>query len=240
LYKDHGAVLRTMRLGEADRIVTLLTYDHGKIRAVVKGVRKTKSRFGARLEPFGHVDLLLYEGRSDLHIVSQAELITSFGGIRRDYEAFCCAQLFCEAVDVATPDADPNPRVVKLLLAGLQTLAARAEAATPIPHALRSAFLLKLLGVTGFAPSLRVCVACGGDDGLAAFSLDGGGVVCSACRGGGDVRLEPASIQLLQDMWRTPLDAIGDIHAGEVDGVIARVTEYHLDRRLRSLELGRV
>lgn len=235
LYKDHGAVLRTMRLGEADRIVTILTHDHGKVRAVVKGVRKTKSRFGARLDPFGHVDLMLWEGRGELHTVSQAELVASYADLRRDYEAYAAGQLMCEATDVVAPDSEPNPRLLRLLLAGWRALAGRVQAGLEVPHVLRSAYLLKLLGVTGFAPGLRNCMACGGEDGLSAFGVAAGGVLCSSCRTPSDVGLEPGSVRLLQHLWRTPLDDIGDVHAGEVDGIVARAAEYHLDRRLRSL-----
>lgn len=235
LYKDHGAVMRTMRLGEADRIVTILTHDHGKIRAVVKGVRKTKSRFGARLDPFGHVDLMLWEGRGELHTVSQAEILASYADLRDDYDAYATAQLMCEATDVVAPDSESNPRLLKLLLAGWRSVAGHVRSGTAVPHVLRSAFLLKLLGVTGFAPGLRNCMACGGEDGLSAFGIEAGGVLCSGCRSPADVSLAPVSVRLLQDLWRTPLDAIKDVHAGEVDGIVARAAEYHLDRRLRSL-----
>lgn len=235
LYKDHGAVLRTMRLGEADRIVTILTHDHGKVRAVVKGVRKTKSRFGARLDPFGHVDLMLWEGRGELHTVSQAELVASYADLRGDYEAYATAQLMCEATDAVAPDAESNPRLLRLVLAGWRAVAGHVRSGAEVPHVLRSAYLLKLLGVTGFAPGLRNCVACGGEDGLSAFGIDAGGVLCSSCRGPADVTLHPESVRLLQHLWRTPLDELADVHAGEVDGVVARTAEYHLDRRLRSL-----
>lgn len=235
LYKDHGAVMRTMRLGEADRIVTILTHDHGKVRAVVKGVRKTKSRFGARLDPFGHVDLMLWEGRGELQTVSQAEIVASYADLRHDYDAYAAAQLMCEATDVVAPDSESNPRLLRLLLAGWRALAGHVRAGTEVPHVLRSAFLLKLLGVSGFAPGLRNCMACGGEDGLSAFGIEAGGVLCSSCRSPSDVGLAPESVRLLQDLWRTPLDAIVDVHAGEVDGIVARAAEYHLDRRLRSL-----
>ncbi len=235
LYRDQGIVLRTMRLGESDRIVALLTQAHGKVRAVAKGVRKTKSRFGGRLEPFGHVDLLIYAGRGDLDIVSQAELITPFAELRGDYDAFGCAQTMCEGVDQVAPEREPNVRLVLLLLAGLRGAAGCVAEGRPVPQTMRAAFLLKLLGVSGFAPALRRCVHCGGGEGLEAFSIDGGGVVCCACRRPGDVRLAVESVALLQTLWTTPLADLPDAHTGEVDGLVRRTVEYHLERRLRSL-----
>lgn len=237
LYRDQGVVLRSMRLGEADRIVTLLTIGHGKVRAVAKGVRKTKSRFGARLDPFGHVDLLVYEGRGELHTVSQAELLASFAHIRADFDAYALGQVMCEAADKVAPDHEPNQRLVQLVLAGLRAVDTHAATGRGLPHAVRPAYLLKLLGISGFAPSLRHCAHCGGADGLSGFSLAEGGVVCSTCRQGSDVMLHPESVAFLQYLWATPLAEIGEAHPGEVDGLVQRAVEYHLERRLRSLEL---
>src|ERR1051326_7826766 len=115
LYKEQGIVLRTMKLGEADRIVTVLTQGTGKIRAVAKGIRKTRSKFGARLEPFTHVDLLLYKGR-ELDIVTQAEIITSFRAIRDDYTRFAAGEMILEGADRATDDRERNTRMFMLLL----------------------------------------------------------------------------------------------------------------------------
>src|SRR5258706_4390472 len=122
LYKEQGIVLRTMKLGEADRIVTILTQGTGKIRAVAKGIRKTRSRFGARLEPFTHVDLLLYKGR-ELDIVTQADIITSFREIRGDYTRFAAGEMILEATDRVNEDRERNTRMFMLLLTSLRGLA---------------------------------------------------------------------------------------------------------------------
>ena len=233
--RDTAVVLRTMRYCEADRIVTLLTLDGGKVRAVVKGVRRTKSRFGTKLDPFEHVGVQLWEGRGELQTVTQADLVESFAGIARDYDAYVCAQTMCEMVDATTPDHEPNERMAALLLAGLRSLAARVDDGRGAPHVLRPAFLLKVLGVSGFGPGLRHCVHCGGDEGLQAFSLPAGGVVCGACRAPGDASVDREGVLLLQHLWRTPLDALEPTGTGEIDGLVQRAVEYHLERRLRTL-----
>lgn len=263
IYRDQGVVLRTMRYREADRIVTLLTRAHGKFRAIIKGTRKTKSRFGARVEPFSHVDVMIYHGRSDLRVVSQADLVDAFAHIRTDYDAYMCAQVMCEAIDKVAPDEEENVRLMMLLLAGLRAVDDCVRLNASVPHIMQSAFLLKMLGVAGFGPSLRVCVHCGGVDGLTAFSLAEGGVICSACAGSQDVVVDPATVAVLRMLWSTPMADIAGVTRvaaesaddpglasppgvsetslanapGEVDGLMRRVVEYHLERRLRSLEL---
>src|SRR5207245_2728295 len=121
LYKEQGIVLRTMRLGEADRIITVLSQGSGKIRAVAKGIRKTRSRFGARLDPFTHVDLLLYKGR-ELDIVTQAEILTSFRALREDYMRFTAGEMILEGADRVIEDREPNTRAFMLLLTSLRHL----------------------------------------------------------------------------------------------------------------------
>ncbi len=238
LYSDQGIVLRTMRYGEADRIITLLTQSHGKMRAIIKGVRKTKSRFGASVEPFSHVDVVIYEGRSELRIISQADLLSPFDRIRSDFDAYTCAQVMCESTDRVAPDGEPNVRLVLLLLSGLRCLDDLVRSKRLVPHVLRSAYLLKLLGITGFGPSLKTCVHCGGDDGLVAFSIGDGGVLCGACREPSDVSIGADGVKVLRVLWTTVFADIGDIHSAEVDGLVRRLVEYHLERRLRSLELA--
>lgn len=233
--RDTAVVLRTMRFREADRIVALLTHEGGKVRAVVKGVRRTKSRFATKLDPFEHVAVQLWEGRGELQTVTQAESVESFAGIARDYDAYVCAQTMCETIDATTPDHEPNERMLALLLAGLRSLSARVTDGRGAPHVLRPAFLLKVLGVSGFGPGLRYCVHCGGAEGLQAFSLAAGGVVCGACRAPGDVSVDAHGIALLQHLWRTPLDALEPTGTGDIDGLVQKVVEYHLERRLRTL-----
>jgi DNA repair protein RecO (recombination protein O) len=124
LYKDEAIVLRTMRLGEADRIVTFVGRGQGKIRAVAKGVRKTKSRFGGRLEPFTQVSLVMWRGRSDLDIVTQADAVESNRSVREDLDRFALGQVMLEAVDRVVQEKEASPRVFNLLVEGLKGLGA--------------------------------------------------------------------------------------------------------------------
>ncbi len=128
LYREHGIVLRTYKLGEADRIVVLMTQSHGKVRAVAKGVRKTKSRFGGRLEPTSHVSLLLYEGR-ELDIISQAESVDHFRAIREDLDRLAAAVNMLEVVDQVAQERESSPRLYQMLLGALRTLAAKPSVA---------------------------------------------------------------------------------------------------------------
>ena len=136
LYRDTGVVLRVQKLGEADRIVTLLTHRHGKVRAVAKGVRRTRSRWGARLEPFNHVDVQCYTGRS-LDIVTQAQTVDAFGaGIVGDYPRYTAACAVLETADrLAAEEGEPALRVYLLVVGALRALADRR--ARPVPGARR-------------------------------------------------------------------------------------------------------
>lgn len=197
LYKAQGIVLRAMRLGEADRIVTFFTQTHGRVRAVAKGIRKSKSRFGGRLDAFTHVELLLYKGRSDLDIVTQADILSRPRRIRADYPAFCAASAMADAVDRTTPERERNPRAFLLLRSGLQTL----EEGASDPPLLAYAFLAKLSAMGGIHPTLRVCVDCG-SEARVAFSHARGGAVCGTCIERGDSRIDD---QLL-DAWSMLLE----------------------------------
>src|SRR2546423_8649314 len=171
LYRDQGVVLRTIKLGEADRIITFVTQGHGKVRAVAKGVRKTKSRFGARLEPLSHVSLLLYAGR-ELDIVTQAESLDHFRNIREDLGRMSSAMSLLEAVDQLSQERESNPRLYQMLLGALRSLAA-GDAPLLVP-----AFFWKLLSLEGAHPLLDQCASCGATDttDLVAFDLTEGGV----------------------------------------------------------------
>ncbi len=186
-------MLRTWRLGESDRIVNLLTERHGKVRAVVKGVRKTKSRFGARLEPMVHVSCLFYEGR-ELDIVTQAEAIEVFRPVREDLGRLAKAASLLEAVDQLCQERHANPRLFVMLLGGLRALAAH-DAPLLVP-----AFFLKLLSTEGFHPLLDECASCGGRYGLSSFDLAQGGVLCGSCSlGRGEaVRLSAPALDLIR------------------------------------------
>jgi len=153
LYKEQGVVLRSVKLGEADKIVTVMTQGSGKVRAVAKGIRKTHSRFGARLEPFTHVSLMVYRGRGALDTVSQAEIISPFMELRRDLGLFAAGETMLEATDKVAEEHERNVRLFLLLLGGLRAL----DTAPADPAAVAESFLLKLLSLSGFHPSLTAC-----------------------------------------------------------------------------------
>jgi DNA repair protein RecO (recombination protein O) len=236
LYRDQGIVLRTWRLGEADRIVNLLTERHGKVRAVVKGVRKTKSRFGARLEPLVHVSLLFYEGR-ELDIVTQAEAIEHFRPVREDLGRLAKASSLLEATDQVAQERHANPRLFVMLLGALRALAAH-DSALLVP-----AFFLKLLSTEGFHPLLDECAVCGERYGLVAFDLAHGGVLCVTCSRGSDaVTLSADGLDLLRRVLGGDLGGALGVAAGpavtEVERLATRAMEHHLERRLRSLPVA--
>jgi DNA repair protein RecO (recombination protein O) len=165
LYRDDGIVLRTQKLGEADRIVTVLTRRNGRIRAVGKGVRRTKSRFGARLEPFNHVDLLLYTGRS-LDVITQAETVRAYGEpMSADYPRYTSGTAMLETAERFTPvEKEPTLRQFLLLVGGLRALGE----GTHDPRLVLDAYLLRSLAVAGYAPALEECAVCGTPDPAAA------------------------------------------------------------------------
>jgi DNA repair protein RecO (recombination protein O) len=176
--KTEGIVLRSLRYGEADRILHLYTPDRGRISAIAKGVRRAKSRFGGRLEPFFRLNLVLYEGRSELLTVTGAETVAAHPRLREDARALDGAARACEAVARVFDDGDPHAGVYHLLaneLALLDGDPARAGRANAL------AFRLKLLLAAGFAPHLAACTSCGEQEHLVGFSGAAGGVVCAAC-----------------------------------------------------------
>jgi DNA repair protein RecO (recombination protein O) len=176
--KAEGIVLRSIRYGEADRILHLYTPDRGRVSAIAKGVRRAKSRFGGRLEPFFRLQLVLYEGRGDLLTVTSAETVAGHRRLREDAAALDGAARACEAVARIFDDGDPHPGVYHLL-ANQLTLLDRTPGKATRANAL--AFRLKLLLAAGFAPQLAACAGCGEREHLVGFSGAAGGVVCGAC-----------------------------------------------------------
>jgi DNA repair protein RecO (recombination protein O) len=227
LYKDEAVVLRTMRLGEADRIVTFLGRAGGKIRGVAKGVRRTKSRFGGRLEPFGHVSLVLWRGRSGLDTVTQVEIVEPFRPIREDLDRFALGEVMLEAVDRTVQEWERSPRIFTLLVDYLHAL---ARISSPLVLA---GFLLRLCSIAGFAPSLGRCAECGGR--ASWFSPGQGGAVCSRCGAPDSVEVEAGLLELMSDVVREGpwMDVTSDL-AGSAARFARSYTEYHLERRLRS------
>ena len=181
LYRDTGVVLRTYKLGEADRIVVLMTAGHGKVRAVAKGVRKTKSRFGGRLEPLNHVSLLLYEGR-ELDIVSQAETIDSLGPLLDDLDRLTQGLALLEA-----PTSSRRSASRRRTSTGCSS--ARCGRSTPAVAA-RRRLLLEAAAAEGLRPELEACAGCGRPRAIVAFDIHEGGVLCRTCRRGTPISAE--------------------------------------------------
>ncbi len=234
LYRDEGIVLRTHKLGEADRIVVVLTRHHGKVRAVAKGVRKTKSRFGARLEPPTHLQLQLYEGRSELHIIDQVETLDHFRAIRDDLDRLTRAVSMLEVADQLGLEGEPNPGLYQMLLGALRALAGHSG---PL---VVSGFFLKVLALEGFRPVVDRCVECDDPDAeLVAFDLDSGGTRCSAHRMG--VAVSADALVLLNDILGgrlgQALNQPASAATSEVEHLAIRALEHHLERRLRSVAI---
>jgi DNA repair protein RecO (recombination protein O) len=236
LYRDTGVVLRTYKLGEADRIIVLLTEAHGKVRAVAKGVRRTSSKFGARLEPLSHVALLMWHGRGELDIVNQAEVVDHFRSVREDLERMGQGLSMLEAVDQLAQEGHPDPRLYSMLVGALRALADPELEPLLVP----AAFFLKALVLEGASPVLDGCASCGRDEGeveLVAFDLTEGGALCRSCRRG-----RPMSQDALALVRRILGGALGSTLRGApppcADEVVALATEAmeaHLERRLRTV-----
>jgi DNA repair protein RecO (recombination protein O) len=236
-YRDDAVVLRVQKLGESDRIITLLTRRHGRVRAVARGVRRTMSRFGARLEPFGHVDLQIAEG-SSLHTISQAEGIDLYG--KRffvDYPRYTAASAIAETAERLTPiEQEPALRLFQLTLGALRALADGEHATTLV----LDAYLLRAMGVAGWAPALDACAVCGTPGRHRAFSVPAGGCVCAGCRPPGATYPAPATLELMSALmagdWRVA-DPSEPPQRRECGGLVAAHLQWHLERGLRSLPL---
>ncbi len=235
VYRDEGIVLRTQKLGEADRIITVLTRRTGKIRAVAKGVRKTRSKFGARLEPFTHVDLQLYERRS-LDLITQAETLRPYGEpLVSDYPRYTAGVAMLEAAEKLTAEErEPSLRQFLLLVGGLRTLCGHEHE----PRLVLDAFLLRSLSVAGWAPALDECARCGGRAGIRGFAIAAGGAICLACRIPGSATPAPETFALMLALLRgewPAADASQDRHRVECSGLVAAYLQWHLEHGIRSL-----
>jgi DNA repair protein RecO (recombination protein O) len=238
LFRDRGMVLRTIRLGEADRIVTLMTEQHGKVRAVAKGVRRTRSKFGSRLEPLSHVALLGWQGRGDLDIVNQVEVIDTNRAVREDLDRMAAAMSMLETVDQIGQERHANPRLYEMVVGAVAALGQRD------PSLVTAAFFLKVLALEGSAPVLDACVSCGQGDPaqLVAFDLTEGGVLCRQCRRGRPV--SAGGLALMRRMLGGDLAGVladpRSPFTSEVAALATEAMESHLDRRLRSVRSGQV
>ncbi|MEJ7794832.1 MAG: DNA repair protein RecO [Nocardioides sp.] len=236
LYRDEAVVIRTHKLGEADRIITLLTRQHGLVRAVAKGVRKTSSRWGSRLEPFTHVDLQLAEGRN-LDIVTQAETLSPFAaGLGLDYARYTAGSVMLETADrLVTEERQPSLQQFLLLVGGLRAMTAGEHP----PSQVLDSYLLRSLAVSGYAPSFDHCARCGDPGPHRWFNPSAGGVLCASCKLPGSAGPAAATLTvlgaLLAGNWPV-VHAADPRHLREASGLVAAYLAWHLERGLRSLQ----
>ncbi len=237
LYRDEAIVLRTQKLGEADRIVTLLSREHGKIRAVGRGVRRTSSRIGARLEPFMYIDAQFHVGRT-LDTVTQVETIGPYARvICGDYAKYTAGTAMLETADrLVAAEGEPAVQQFWLLAGAVRALADGLHA----PSLILDSYLLRALALAGWAPSFTDCARCGQPGPHRAVSVAYGGAVCSACRPPGSTAPAPETFTLLAALltgdWGVA-DASEQRHRQEASGLVAAYSQYHLERTLRSLRM---
>jgi DNA repair protein RecO (recombination protein O) len=228
-YRDEAIAIRSIRLGEADRIVTFLTPEHGKVRAVAKGVRKTKSKLGGRVEPPSHVSLMCWRGR-ELDVVTQAETLDAFRPVRESLELFSGAISMLEVADQVALERTASPELFALTLNALRTLARTTSPLVP------GAYFLKLLVLEGVGPVASGCASCGDAGPLVAFDPGAGGFLCRRCRRG--MAVGPEIVELVQAVLSGGLARVlaetPVALASELDRVAVAAVEHHLDRRLRA------
>ena len=240
-YKTEAVVLRSFRFGEADRVLHVYTLDRGRVGAVAKGIRKTKSRFGARLEPLSHVELMLHRGSGELHTVTGVELVRSHHETREDPYRLGVALVGAEAMLRLFGEPEANDRAFEALTRfldltdGLETRPGR-----PAHDPVAISFQLKLLWLSGYLPHLTSCADCGSEtEQLAGYSPKAGGAVCRDCSDG-VLALSPAGIAGIETLLAHPLAEAGDVGLSERSArdalaVITAAYEYFGNFRLRTL-----
>jgi DNA repair protein RecO (recombination protein O) len=247
LYRDEAVVLRVHKLGEADRIVSLLTRRHGRVRAVGKGVRRTTSRFGASLEPGSHIDVQFHTklaigpmgklpGRS-LDVINQAQSLGAYGAqLSGDYARWTTSSVICETAERLTEEGEPALRLYLLVIGALRALVAGEHA----PGLVLDAFLLRAMSNAGWEPALLECAKCSEPGPHPAFNIAAGGAVCDGCRPGGSAHPQRATIDLMYALltgdWAVA-DATELSPRRESSGLVAAHLQWHLERGLKSLPL---
>jgi DNA repair protein RecO (recombination protein O) len=232
--KTEGVVLRSLRYGEADRILHLYTPHRGRVSAIAKGVRRSRSRFGGRLEPFFRLRLILHEGRGELLTVTGAETVQAHARLRSDASALDAAARACDAVGRLFETGEPHPQVFHLLCRELTLLDAHAGASGVATRANALAFRLKLLLAAGLAPQLGACASCGDGEHLAGFSGAAGGVVCRSCEAGSFPLGEPAHAFMVSTLG-APLAQAPDAPEAvlrQVERAVSETLEHHAHLRL--------
>lgn len=241
VYKAEGIVVRRQPLGEADRVVTLFTREYGKLRAAARGVRRTTSRLGARVEPFTHARFLLAKGKT-LDVIAQVDVVEAFAGMRTGLHRTAYAAFVAELVDRFLPERDRHETVFTLVRT---TLAALAEADEDGAELLGVWFALRLADDLGYRPETEACVGCGrpllpGNGGRGAawwFSPLLGGALCQACAGQDPeaIRARPGVLAVLTSLLRLPADLLGRLRIAPADRrELARLVQVHLEHRLEA------
>ena len=237
LYRDEAIVLRTQKLGEADRIITMLTREHGRIRGVAKGVRRTMSKCGARLEPGSHVDIQMYTGKT-FDTVTQVEAIMNYGeAISNDYQRWTIASAILETAERFTAqESEPALQEFQLVVGGMKALAENRYDSSLI----LDAFLLRSLAIGGYAPSMSQCSRCEKPGPHRYFSLVGGGSVCTDCRPSASATPAAETLELMGDLISGNWDRAQNRELRfrrEASGLVAAYLQWHLERGLRSLPM---
>ena len=240
-YKTDAVVLRSFRLGEADRVLHLYTQARGRIGAVAKGVRRTRSRFGARLEPLSHVELMLHQGSGELQTVTGVELISPHSAVREEPYRLSVGLIGAEAMLRLFVEQEANERAFGALTRFLDLLdeIATLAPARPALDPLALSFQLKLLWLSGYLPHLGTCAECGSDGPLAGFSPKEGGAVCRD-HAAGALALSTAGLAGIEALLRRPLaDArtagLDERAARDAVAAITSLYEFHGGFRLRTL-----
>ncbi len=234
LYRAEGVVLRRWKLGEADRIIVFATAEHGKVRAVARGVRKTKAKLAGKLDPPAHVSLQLFETRGDLDIVTQVETINRFSGLRDDFHRLVRAMAMLEAAEQVMQEREPDPAMFTLLVRALDTLSNK-----PSPLVM-AGFMMKLIAHEGLEPYVDGCVLCEEETAisdLVAFDIGEGGTLCQNCRRGRAITPEALYIVrlMLGGKLGQALEMVDSPAIHEVDHLAVEIIEHHIERRLKSL-----
>jgi len=238
-YRTEAIVLKKHKYGEADNVLSLLSPSGGRIGAIAKGVRKTKSKFGGRLEPFSHVDLMLHRGRGSLQTVTQAESIEPFDAVRSDYEKLSHGAAVLDLLDRVAVEDHADERLFGLALATLRAIASAAEGYGRI----LSAFEVKLMAIIGYRPHLDACVICGGPAAAGYFSDRGGGVLCQACAAtdGACAPVSDSALERLRTLLGARMAEVETLPPDEAsDEEVARLLRgfvgYHVGSRLKGRE----
>ena len=240
-YRDRAVVLRTYKLGEADRIVTLLTREHGKVRAVARGVRRPSSKFGGRLEPFSHVDVQLVKGHT-LDVIAQVETVAGYSKpLRDDYPRFTAGQVMLETADrLVAEEGVPAVTQYRLLIGALFALGEHTSDGVRPPTMVLDSYLLRALASAGYKPALTTCARCGTACPPQWYSATAGGLVCAACKPSGATALGPDVWRLLGALmsgdWPATADVAPLVREQAHEATDAFVT-WHLEHSLRSLPL---